>query len=161
EAWAIDHNPTAGCCAWGWPLSEAGGGAGRSGMRARTPFLSCRGLTLAALLIAALLPPPHASAQGANPISFMPPQIIQMPGGASGIVAGDLDGDGKGDLVVNGGTQIAILYGRGDGTFESPVSYPADGPIAHILPVDVNGDGKLDMVAALPNGNSVIVMLNL
>src|SRR5438067_1593039 len=93
-----------------------------------------RTLFILALLLAAVpLRPARAPAQASNPISFMAAQIIQMPGGAGGIVAADFDGDGKTDLAVDGGTQISILYGRGDGTFEPPVSYEAVGPLNHML----------------------------
>jgi len=54
------------------------------------------------------------------------------------IVAGDLDHDGKIDLVVSStdtapnsqlGGSVAVLYGRGDGTFTAPVDYqPFDRP---------------------------------
>ena len=59
----------------------------------------------------------------------------------------DLDGDARLDLIAtaaNGGT--SVLLGKGDGTFEAPVSY---GPGADGLAIaDLDGDGLLDVALA-------------
>lgn len=57
------------------------------------------------------------------------------------IAAGDLNGDGKLDLVSS---SMSILFGNGDGTFQSPISFgqPTNGPVRL---KDLNGDGALDI----------------
>ncbi len=68
----------------------------------------------------------------------------------------DLNGDGKLDLVVanmcitsnncsNNGT-VSVLFGNGDGSFQSPVTYPAGAyePLSLALG-DFDGDGKTDI----------------
>jgi hypothetical protein len=82
-------------------------------------------------------------------------------GGPTGIAVGDLNGDGKPDLVV--ATQgcmnmtnhcLGVLIGNGDGTFKPVVVYPRGGQDWAIGPglstpvmiADVNGDGKADLV---------------
>ena len=84
---------------------------------------------------------------------------FQAPKGSSGIglltnaVAGDFNSDGKVDLAVSGtvpcaencpGPEVFLFLGNGDGTFQTPtVILPGGGLLAA---VDVNGDGKLDLV---------------
>ena len=73
---------------------------------------------------------------------------------AHSVVVVDVNGDGKADVVVgntytlNGpGSNAAVLFGNGDGTFQSPVSYgsgPGNAP--SVVPGDVNGDGIIDLL---------------
>ena len=73
------------------------------------------------------------------------------------IVSGDFNGDGKLDVVVSSNVFASILLGNGDGTFQSPISLPAN--LYPIVAGDFNGDGKLDL-AGLENGyTDVLVML--
>ena len=64
---------------------------------------------------------------------------------------GDLNGDGKLDLLISGG-DIAVLMGNGDGTFGSPTYYATNGgPISSTI-ADLNGDGHPDVVVAEGEG---------
>src|SRR2546428_5557749 len=75
------------------------------------------------ILIVAFVCVTAPSARAASPISFLPPVSYTMTG-ASGITAVDLDGDGNLDLIVGdvNGPRLSLLYGRGDGTFEPPIT---------------------------------------
>jgi hypothetical protein len=79
---------------------------------------------------------------------------------AGSVTTADLNGDGNGDLVVvNGNTgstptaQVFVLLGNPDGTFQTavPNTVPGTASISAVID-DVNGDGKLDIVASSDNG---------
>lgn len=99
--------------------------------------------------------------------TFSLPRSFYLPGGVgpSGIMAGDLDGDGKLDLVeltseslTWTGGHLNRLLGNGDGTFKVAKDLLTGGRSSHFGTLsDLNGDGKLDVVVA--SGDSINVLL--
>jgi uncharacterized membrane protein len=78
---------------------------------------------------------------------------------AYSIVVGDVNGDGKLDLVVANGClgsdcstgSVGVLLGNGDGTFKKAVTYSSGAASvfgSHVAIGDLNGDGKLDLAVA-------------
>jgi len=63
----------------------------------------------------------------------------------SAVAIGDLDGDGDRDLVL-GGTDLAlVLANDGAGHFTEVARWTGAGRIEHLLPVDLDRDGLLDI----------------
>src|SRR3984893_9061900 len=75
----------------------------------------------------------------------------------AGIVVGDFNGDGKPDIAVanTGSSNVSILLGNGDGTFQPAVNYSAGNSPSAIAVGDFNGDGKMDLAAFQPGANGV------
>jgi hypothetical protein len=72
------------------------------------------------------------------------------------ITTGDLNGDGKLDVVVANvmDNTVSVLLGNGDGTFQSQTTY-GTGPNPDSVAIwDVNGDGRADLVVGNQSKNS-------
>jgi hypothetical protein len=91
--------------------------------------------------------------------TFQAEADLAMPGAYPfGATVADFNGDGKADLAVSLGewqsAGIVVALGNGDGTFQTPVLFPStlqdqfyDSPYtSYIQAVDIDGDGKQDLV---------------
>ena len=85
--------------------------------------------------------------------TFAPSIAVAVPPNASSIAPADLDADGDIDLVIGNGnsSHFAVLKNDGTGTFAAPGSAmivdSGNGPFS-VLVVDVNADGKPDLVSS-------------
>lgn len=70
------------------------------------------------------------------------------------VAVGDLNGDGRPDLVAADYTsgQIDVILGNGDGTFQTAVAYAVMPGTNTVVLADFDGDGKLDV--ATTNNNA-------
>ncbi len=98
-------------------------------------------------------------------ISFAPKIDFATGLNPEGIAAGDIDGDGKPDIVtadLNGFT-VSILRNTGSAgiiSFSSPVSFPTGFAPRAVVVRDIDGDGKPDIAVATETPNKIVVFRN-
>jgi hypothetical protein len=76
---------------------------------------------------------------------------------ATGVAAGDVNGDGRLDLALASSTSQAavVLLGAGDGTFSAPASFSSSIASTAIAVGDVDKDGKQDLVLVGGEGTPI------
>ena len=95
--------------------------------------------------------------------TFQSPVLYADPSGVdNGLVAvADLNADGKLDVVVSseGGSNVAVFLGNGDGTFQAGTAYPV--PLASAIALgDLSGAKKPDIAVTSYADGTVWVLLN-
>ena len=77
------------------------------------------------------------------------------------VVSGHFNGDANLDLaVVNfGSSDVSVLLGNGDGTFQPAVNYPVGDNPRSATAGDFDGDGKMDLATANSGSNNVSILL--
>jgi hypothetical protein len=117
-------------------------------------------------------------AQAPIPLKFRPAVAYESGGfGASSVALGDLNGDGKLDIVVAnscisyddcpyndildavGHGTLGVFLGKGDGTFRPAVTYDSGGYVDPVIDpqvalADLNRDGKLDIIVTNSCGDA-------
>ena len=97
--------------------------------------------------------------------TFASPQSSAVAGPARQMAAGDFNGDGRMDLAVSVETgsgftgAVSILLGNGDGTFHLQNSIQFSNAPGILASVDLNNDGKMDLVIAGGASNALSVLL--
>ena len=71
--------------------------------------------------------------------------------------AGDLNGDGHMDLLIQRGSDSILQLGRGDGTFTAGYPVPLLAPVLALSVADLNADGRMDTAALDLNGTLTIL----
>ena len=90
---------------------------------------------------------------------------INIPTGGSCIAIGDLNKDGRIEAVIGNrlnGT-LTLFAGQSNSPFfgiSSDIFSATDSAIENVLIADMNNNGALDIIAALPGTNQVLIMFN-
>jgi hypothetical protein len=85
--------------------------------------------------------------------TFQP--AVQGPDTAGQILLADVNNDGKLDLISG----LGVALGNGNGTFQAEVPYPTSAGGLSVAAIDLNGDGKLDVILSLSSDHSIGVLL--
>ena len=95
-----------------------------------------------------------------NPLSFNYPQSIAVGSRPTSIAIGDLNGDGRRDIVTanSGSNTITILSGQSDGSF-TRMDYSVGLNPTSVTLSDLNLDGYLDILVTYQQSKTVSVLL--
>ncbi len=87
--------------------------------------------------------------------TLRPGQCFALPGQGP-LRAGDVDGDGRVDVVTSGDGRLHLLRGDAGGTLRAPSTCDV-GADAELSPLDVDGDGRLDLVGLERAAPAIVV----
>jgi hypothetical protein len=105
-----------------------------------------------------------ASTTAAQSVVFGTGDTYPAGTGPWGIVSGDFNGDGHPDLAVANhgpaatGNGVTVLISKGDGTFNSGVSYPGGLAPTYLISADFDKDGRLDIATANDGASNISVL---
>jgi hypothetical protein len=95
------------------------------------------------------------------PASFLSAPSLHLPGAPTSIATGDLNGDGKLDLVTTdwSSDKVTVSLGLGNGKFAPGIEYAAGSHPGSAIIADIDGDGRADVIVANQTESTIRVLL--
>jgi hypothetical protein len=95
-------------------------------------------------------------------VSFAPAANYNVGTGPSSVVAADVNGDGKVDLICanRSSNSLTVLTNSGNGVFGFNAGLGVGVSPSAVVAADVNGDGKVDLITANYGANTLSVLTN-
>jgi len=93
---------------------------------------------------------------------LLPPDEYSLPTGPYAITTGDLDDDGRTDIVVSasGGAQVRVFMNDGFGAFAATDLLLASGAPEDVAAHDYDADGDLDLLVSSPTTDRILLYEN-
>ncbi len=101
----------------------------------------------------------HAFSYYYGTLGFAAAQNFPVGIQTTSVAIGDVNRDGKPDLVVAYSDNAIVLLGKGDGTFQPAQNFTAGSRPESVAIGDFNGDGKPDLAVANGGSSNVSVLL--
>jgi hypothetical protein len=95
------------------------------------------------------------------PDLFYKYNVLQVGQGPAHLLTADLNRDGEADIVSANAknSTLSILYGKGDGTFQSPLDIPVPIEPTFLAVADLNKDKLPDLVVNSRGANTFVTLL--
>jgi hypothetical protein len=106
----------------------------------------------------------NTTVPGSATAAFAPQQTFAV-GAADAVAAADVNGDGRPDLVVAGGSTVSVLLnttvaGSATAAFAPQQTFAVGPSPLSVAAADLNGDGRPDLAVANEGNKTVSVLLN-
>jgi hypothetical protein len=93
-------------------------------------------------------------------IRFQTAPVHSLPVVPRAVVSADFDEDGNPDLAVIGGTDVLVVFGNDDGSFEAPLCLFSGQLPWLIEAADLDLDTHVDLIVADRDENTLVVLLS-
>jgi hypothetical protein len=89
---------------------------------------------------------------------FLPLKSFFAVASPRAVRVADVDEDGAGDIVVNGSSELGVVYGNGNGGAKALATFEAANENPVMTCIDVDADGALDVVSATQLASAISVV---